>query len=283
MWLIAGVRSVGRQQIATLNVQGLLWSAGLEAFRQDLCQKLLSYSPKAAISFAKSNLRIDSAERRSLFAQFECREDMSEVFNWASVLRLVQSLHGIQSLYLSHPGRHRPIQITVHTIEGIIKMPAPIIAAPKQAIFTSEGYLPAEIFSVVMGFVENPDKKCGLVLNDRQLVITQASADIILGEGYQSFSESEICEKLKAATRLTRQDYFYGPDLFSLRERIHREVEPNSGVGIEVGCRIQARDGNWYLYTHNYRTVLSQGRLFEVVESVGLDPLPTAPPPVVTV
>lgn len=152
----------------------------------------------------------------------------------------------------------------------------PTIVTP--ALQLAQCRLDENLIRVLMEFLENPDQKCGLVAarTEQQIALSESAAQIILGQDFSSMAPDVIRLKLVEATAMKREDYFWLPDLEQFRKDI-LALEPNNRDSkIVLRPRMQARDGHWYEYAHEYKAIQDiWGNLYHVGRSVGMEPVPS--------
>ncbi len=150
----------------------------------------------------------------------------------------------------------------------------PLIALP--GIQIGKMRLSRPLLEVLIGFAENPGDRCGVVEleTQRQLIVTEASAQMILGREYDRLltegKEAEIRERVAAATNLRREDYFHLPDLEEFNRETRQRLEPNNPhSSIRLRWRGIGRDKLWREFHHEYRLVSDDiGRVYHVAKNL---------------
>ena len=160
-------------------------------------------------------------------------------------------------------------------------MNSPVIAVPSlECIQVAEMALTPTLMRVMLDFFEHPEMRCGVVElgSQRQVMITASSAEMILGQDYRRLRDAGkdhiIKERVGAATRLRREDYFYDYSLEQF-ERMTRELTPNDPSSTrEITIQGEARSGEPYQWTHRYRLIQDEsGRLYHVGQNLGFEPI----------
>lgn len=138
--------------------------------------------------------------------------------------------------------------------------------------------LDESLIRVLLGFLERPEEVFGLVsaATEQQMALSESAARIILGADFAAMTPDAVRQKLVEATAMKREDYFWLPDLEDFRRDI-RGLEPNNPDSqIILRPRMQARDGNWYEYVHQYTAVQdSWGNLYHIGRSLDMAPVAT--------
>lgn len=202
-----------------------------------------------------------------LLASMADAEDLSEIVLWLKSGKGRTPISP-KMLELHSQQRRKPM------------MSSPIIALP--GIHIGDAILSPALVDVINEFNEHPDWACGVVelKSQRQIMITGASARMILGGDFDRLmaagAENIIRERVAAATRLKRENYFYLPHLEEFMRMTRQDLEPNNASSRrELTWWGQARDGSWVEYTHEYRTVMDAwGHVYHVGRNLGFRSIP---------
>jgi len=262
-------------QIATA-AQKVIEGSSRERFRLSLTQELLSQgATDAAIAAFRSQVDV-SWLHRCVGLRCPTETAVRSLLAEAGLLASVATKENVPRVNLSTPDGRRVFPIPSCIKQRSRRTPMPTIAMP--GIQLSSMRLDRNLMGVVIEFLEHPERACGLVeaASERQLLLTEGAASIILGDSFSRYSEERIRDRLREATKMKRADYFYLPDLADFNRDIKQGLTPNDpDSALILSPRMQARDGRWYRYTHEYRAIQDDlGNLYHVGRSIGVDPVP---------
>jgi hypothetical protein len=251
-----------------------------EQFIFDLIVLLVQKKDIQAAMAAISARPIPQPTQRCLEMVFATAEDLKRVRGQADLLAAMAQRESISLLLRLESGQGRTPISPNQARSNLRKntMSAPVIALP--GIQVAKMRFSPHLVRTLMEFMEHPDRACGVVelSTQRQLMITESSARMILQEDYTRLMElgreDLVRERVAAATSLRREDYFFAPDLDAFM-RMTRELEPNNPDSRrEITWRGQSRSGSWVNYTHQYKLIQDDlGKVYHVGQNVAFEPI----------
>jgi len=256
-----------------------------ERFLFELAIQFLNGRDLEAACAAIAAQAVINPSSQQLELVFEGAQQLLSVRKHTDLLATMAKKEDLQQILLrlqSGEGRAKISPKMLQRQPRIKAMSSPLIALPNlTGIQIAQTRLSPQLLGVLNEFLENPDQACGIVdiSTQRQLVITEASARMILRDDFDRLMEegleAEIRRRVAAATNLRREDYCYSPDL-ELFTRLNRELEPNNPQSRrELRWRGRARDGSWVEYFHEYWAIQDDlGLVYHVGRNIAFEPIP---------